>query len=169
MDPRLRPLWAMLDLNADLVLNCLDGLSEEDAAHRPGGTGNSIAFLVAHLTDTRHYLAALLGRPLANPLEAALASARGIGDVATLPSLVTLREAWSAVARHLAALGPELGPAELEARVPQRLPGSDGTVLETVAFLVQHDSYHLGQIALLRRRLGHPAMSYARRGTGGRT
>jgi uncharacterized damage-inducible protein DinB len=33
--------------------------------------------------------------------------------------------------------------------------------LGLVAFLVQHDSYHLGQVAFLRRQLGHPAMSYA--------
>jgi uncharacterized damage-inducible protein DinB len=32
-----------------------------------------------------------------------------------------------------------------------------------IAFLVQHDSYHLGQIAFLRRQLGKPPMSYARR------
>jgi uncharacterized damage-inducible protein DinB len=31
-----------------------------------------------------------------------------------------------------------------------------------IAFLVQHDSYHLGQVAFLRRQLGKPPMSYAR-------
>jgi len=34
-----------------------------------------------------------------------------------------------------------------------------------IAFAVQHESYHLGQIALLRRALGHPPMSYRRRAT----
>jgi uncharacterized damage-inducible protein DinB len=29
-----------------------------------------------------------------------------------------------------------------------------------VTFLVQHESYHLGQIALLRRYAGLPAMKY---------
>jgi uncharacterized damage-inducible protein DinB len=28
--------------------------------------------------------------------------------------------------------------------------------------VVQHESYHLGQVALLRRLCGHPAMSYRR-------
>ena len=31
-----------------------------------------------------------------------------------------------------------------------------------IAFLAQHDSYHLGQMGFLRRQLGKPAMSYAR-------
>jgi uncharacterized damage-inducible protein DinB len=34
-----------------------------------------------------------------------------------------------------------------------------------IAFLVQHDSYHVGQMAFLRRQLGKAAMSY-RRGAG---
>jgi uncharacterized damage-inducible protein DinB len=28
-------------------------------------------------------------------------------------------------------------------------------------FMVQHDSYHLGQLSLLRKRAGLPAMSYS--------
>jgi uncharacterized damage-inducible protein DinB len=45
----------------------------------------------------------------------------------------------------------------------QALPGADGTVLGALAFLAQHESYHVGQVALLRRQLGLPAMSYALR------
>ena len=35
----------------------------------------------------------------------------------------------------------------------------DGTVLGELAYLVQHDSYHLGQVSLLRRQMGLPPMS----------
>lgn len=38
----------------------------------------------------------------------------------------------------------------------------DSTRLGLIAFLAQHDSYHLGQIAFLRRQFGKAAMSYAR-------
>jgi len=34
-----------------------------------------------------------------------------------------------------------------------------------LTFLVQHDSYHVGQMAFLRRQLGKSAMTY-RRGAG---
>ena len=95
MEPQVAPLRAILELNTDLLLNCLDGLSDEEARRRLEGGGNTIAFLAAHLTDTRHFLANRLGHPLANPL-------------------------------------------------------------------VQHDSYHIGQMGFLRRQLGKPAMAYAR-------
>jgi uncharacterized damage-inducible protein DinB len=166
MDTRLRPLWAMLELNTDLVLNCLDGLSEADGAARPGG-GNSIAFLVAHLVDTRHFLAAHLGEPAPNPLAPLLADARSVDDLPQLPRLDELAAAWRAVSAHLATVGPRVSAATLDAPGPQRLPGTDGSRLEGVAFLVQHDSYHIGQIAMLRRRLGYPAMRYDRRSRRG--
>ena len=31
-----------------------------------------------------------------------------------------------------------------------------------IAFLVQHDAYHIGQVAFLRRQLGRPAMAHTR-------
>jgi uncharacterized damage-inducible protein DinB len=42
-------------------------------------------------------------------------------------------------------------------------PLGDTTQLGMIAFLVQHDSYHLGQVAFLRRQPGRPAMGYSRR------
>src|SRR5262245_55254190 len=81
MEPEVAPLHAILKLNTDLLLNCLDGMTEEDARRQLEGGGNSIAFLAAHLTDTRHFLANRLGHPLANPLSRYLAAARGIEDI----------------------------------------------------------------------------------------
>ena len=52
--------------------------------------------------------------------------------------------------------------AELSESNVHRFPLGDSTRLGLIAFLVQHDSYHLGQIAFLRRQLAKPAMSYAR-------
>jgi uncharacterized damage-inducible protein DinB len=153
--------WSRLfALNADLLLNTLDGLSEEQANSAVVPEGNTIAFLVAHVTDSRHYLATLLGHPLPNPLEASLAGARSLAEVRTMPALATLRAAWVAVSRHLEAVLGSCDRARLEQPTAQRLPGSDGTLDGAVAFLLQHDSYHLGQIAMLRRHHGLPAMSY---------
>ena len=39
-------------------------------------------------------------------------------------------------------------------------PLANGTLLGTLTFLVQHDSYHLGQLSLLRKYCGLPAMRY---------
>jgi uncharacterized damage-inducible protein DinB len=161
MEAAVAPLASILELNTDLLLNCLTDLSEPEAQARLPGGGNSITFLAAHLTDTRHYLVTQLGSPLDNPLASCVADARGFDDIRTWPSLAELRNSWLAVSRHLRHVLDSLGHRELTRMISHRL-SLDGTQLGLIAFLTQHDAYHLGQIAFLRRQLGKPAMVYTR-------
>jgi len=164
MEPQLAPLAAILDLNTDLLLNTLDGLEDEDVRIRLPGGGNSLAFLAAHLTDSRHFLADRIGHPLANPLAPYLAEARTIEDITAWPSLGELCDAWCAVSAHVQMALERMAGADLAQANAVRFPLADGTQLGMITFLVQHDSYHLGQMAFLRRQLGKPAMSYRRGG-----
>jgi uncharacterized damage-inducible protein DinB len=160
MDPRIAPLADLLRLNTRLLRNCIDGLSDAQASARPVPEANSVAFLVAHLTDARHTLLALLGGSAENPLASYLADARGIDDVRHLPPLAELVLAWQHVAAELDAHLAGVSSGRLDAPAAQRFPVEDGSVLGALAFLVQHDSYHVGQLALLRRAHGLPAMRY---------
>jgi uncharacterized damage-inducible protein DinB len=162
MDPRLAPLAAIYDLNTDLLLNCLDGLSDAEGRERLAGGGNSITFLAAHLTDSRHFLAARVGHPLDNPMAPYLEGARGFEEVRAWPALEQVRSAWRSVSTHLQRTLASLAPEQLSRRHAHRFPLGDSTQLGLIAFLAQHDAYHLGQVAFLRRQLGRPAMSYAR-------
>jgi len=157
------PFTRLLALNTDLLLNATDGLGNDEATRRVLPHVNSVAFLVAHLTDMRHYLAAVAGHAGENPLTPLLQSAKSADDIAAWPPIETLRGWWVAAGDHLATVLPGLGDEQLAARMARPLPGGDPTLLGGIAFAVQHESYHLGQIALLRRALGHPAMSYRRR------
>ena len=163
MEPAVQPLSAIFDLNTDLLRNCCEGLSDADANRRLADGGNSVAFLAAHLTDARHVLAARLGAPLANPLSPILDIASGIDDIAALPPLAEILEAWEAIAVHLSGVLDRLTADELARDLPHRFPIAGQTPLGVIAFLVQHDSYHVGQLAFLRRQLGRGGMSYARR------
>lgn len=54
---------------------------------------NSMAFLIAHLTDARHTLLTLMGGAADNPLAPYLASAQRIEDVPMLPPWSQLLDA----------------------------------------------------------------------------
>jgi uncharacterized damage-inducible protein DinB len=161
METAVAPLASIFELNTDLLLNCLAGLSETEAQARLPGGGNSLAFLAAHLTDTRHVLVERLGSPLANPLAGYLADARGIDDIRSWPSLAEIRSAWIAVSSHVGHVLASMSHEEVTQGIAHRL-SLDGTRLGLIAFLAQHDAYHVGQMAFVRRQLGKPAMSYAR-------
>jgi len=74
--------------------------------------------------------------------------------------LDVVRGAWSAVSAELDVTVLGAGSGDLDAPVDARFPGVDRTRLGALTFLVQHDSYHIGQLALLRKPAGLSAMSY---------
>jgi uncharacterized damage-inducible protein DinB len=163
MDSRAAGFARLLRLNRRLLLNCLDGVSDDQAAARVIPGVNSMSFIVAHMIDARHALLGLLGASMENPVHAVLGDARSIEDIAEMPPLAMLVAAWQAVDDALGMRLTDIDSPSLDAPAPQRYPGGDGSVLGALAFLVQHDSYHLGQLALLRRAHGLPAMRYSSR------
>src|SRR5919112_3009385 len=123
MDPQVAPLAAIYELNTDLLLNCLDGLTDAEAQRRLEAGGNSVTFLASHLTDSRHFLLARLGRPAPNPLARYLSDVRSIDDIREWPSLSEIRQAWLAVSEQLQSALGELTPRELAEPNIHRFPG----------------------------------------------
>jgi uncharacterized damage-inducible protein DinB len=160
MDPRAEPLAAILRLNTRLFLNCLDGVTDDTGRVRHANGVNSATFIAAHVTDSRFFILRTLGGALENPLSTFLDKAKSIDEISDWPALDLVRTAWKDVS---AALDTHLTAAkadDLSAAVEVRFPGVERTRFGALTFLVQHDSYHLGQLALLRKPAGLPAMSY---------
>ena len=160
LDARLAPLYEIFKLNSRLFLNCLDGLTDERAAWRANDDVNSAAFIALHLTDSRHFIARLMGLTLDNPFAAITKDRRSIAEMKSLPALEEVRAEWKKVTGEIRARMGQLDAAALEKPSGSKLPVEDGSLLGVLTFLMQHDSYHIGQLSLLRKQLGLPAMSY---------
>lgn len=161
MNAMIAPLHAILEMNTRLLVNCLREVDEATARRRLQGRSNNMAFLAAHLLDARVFLATYLGLEMESPLPPEMQEARGIDDVSEFPTLDSIRGTWSEVWEALDARMRTVTEEELLAWSPRTFPIPDPTVRGGVAFLTQHDSYHLGQLALLRRTFGYEAMEYA--------
>ena len=124
MDPRVAPLAGIFELNTDLLLNCLDGLSQDEAQRRLDGGGNSVIFLAAHLTDTRHFLLGRLGHPRTNPLSRYLADAQSVEDIGEWPTLDEVRDLAEqlAGALELARASSRMAADQLQAPAPAPSP-----------------------------------------------
>ena len=161
LSPRAASLGALLRLNTHLLSNCFDEVTDDQAARRVVPQVNSMAFIAAHLIDTRYVLLELLGGHGDNPVRRLLANARSIDDVIGLPAPPELLSAWHQVAAAIEERLASVDDAALDAPSGRRFPGGDPSTLGALAFLVQHDSYHIGQLAMLRRVHGLPAMRYS--------
>jgi hypothetical protein len=160
VDPRLQGLAAQLALHSKLFLNCLEGVTDDAAALRAGGTTNNMAFIAAHVVDSRHWMARAVGLAIENPFAARLDGVRGIEELTDCPTVDEARHAWRAIAQPLEAHLQTLDASLLDRPSPMRFPIADRSMVGTIAFLLHHEAYHIGQLALLRRYTGSPAMSY---------
>ncbi len=161
MHPSVKPLNEILDLNTRLFRNCLSGLDAEQAAQRLGDTTNNIVFIAVHTLDARYYLARYLGAEIVHPFKEAWSKVKSVEDLTDPPDLAVISAAWAEVSEAIAERLDVLTEADLAAESKQKFPVADGTVLGGAAFLLQHDSYHLGQLGLLRKHWTSESMSYS--------
>ena len=160
MEARLAPLYAIFKLNSHLFLNTLVDMDDDQASWRPTEQTNSAAYVALHLVDTRYYMATHVGLTLVNPFAAMLKDARSIRDLRTLPRLEDVRGAWKHVTGETRVRLGQLTTAHLDVKSSAKLPIDEDSTLDMVSFLMQHESYHIGQLGLLRKQMGLPAMSY---------
>ena len=160
MDVQLEPLADIFRVNTGLLKNCLDGIDDATATRRPNDDTNSMAFVAAHLVDARYFLAKQLEIEVGEPFGGRMKDARSIVDISSLPAVAEIVQTWVKVSRLLGERFDDLEADELEAATEQTFPGGDPRLIGAIAFLLQHESYHIGQLGFIRRFFGHDAMSY---------
>jgi len=147
----------------------LEGISEEEGLHRSAGNGNHLRWLAGHLLISRFALAKNLGfqeaelpftdlytiRNMPPP------NAKALDPEFDYPTLADIRERWERytvyILEHLGNMTEERANAEM----PLKLPIGGGTVLHLFAFVASHEAYHIGQMSMLRKELGHKPMTLA--------
>lgn len=160
MERALSPVYEIFKLNSRLYLNCLADMDEDQARWRPTDATNSAAFVALHLLDSRYAIARLIGLERISPFAAMTEGKRSINEMEAMPSLAEMKEAWKAVTGEMRERMKELTTDDLNRDTGTKAPIEDRTLLSVLAFYFQHDSFHLGQLALLRKQMGLQPMSY---------
>ena len=163
MNCQVMGLLEILRLNTQLFKRCMDGLSDETARMRPNPESYSAAFLAAHLVDSRHCLARMLGEEKPNRLHDARQTVATVVERQNEPPLAEIIRAWQEVSRSLGRRLTSLTAADLKSPSAERFPVEDGSLFGSIVFLLHHESYHIGQLALVRKYFGVGAVRYGHR------
>lgn len=161
MIPYIAPLHAIITLNTGLVRNAVDGIDDDASRTRPLDGANSVAYLLAHIIGSRFLMARTAGAaPVDNPIDAYITPRTPIDAVTSWPTMVELLAAWTAASTSLESAMAALTADGAAQMTEFKLPVADRSVGGILAFFTQHDSYHLGQLSMLRKHLTGSAMSY---------
>lgn len=133
-------------------------ISHAESLERPVKDGSCVNWIVGHLLSSRNAALALLGLPPVRPAEELAGYARGSGPLTDPSRAIDLEELLSDFAKAQDRIVQALGrtrPEQLAAPLPEDMnPFQLDNVGEMLAGLVFHESYHVGQVGLLRRALG---------------
>lgn len=124
------------------LLHCVERMSEEDLWWRPNDVSNSVGNLVLHLCgNIRQWIVASIGGGKFQRDRDSEFAARG--PIAKVELLANVKQAMSEVDAVLA----NLDPGGLLNRLT--IQKYDVSTLQTVYHVVEHFSYHLGQILFI--------------------
>jgi len=143
----------MFKTNTGLVTKAAEGIPVEQWLRKPGDDSNHLLWVVGHLVVSRGYILKTLGAEWSLAWAPLFARGAKPGEDSAYPAAEEVMKAWSDVSGRLAAVLSEV-PAEVLAK-PRDKPTFDGKVGGFIAFLAFHETYHVGQVAYLRKWLGH--------------
>lgn len=157
MHPEIRTTIAAFDFDTVLVRLGLEDVDRQQATLRLPGGFVSIAWLAGHLLAGRHNVGRLAGLDLADPWKEQFGTDSECTDGRDYPAIETMATAWSELAGPLRARLVELDGEALAAESSAG-PATDQTVRGALAFWTWHETYHVGQLGLIRARMGLPTL-----------
>jgi uncharacterized damage-inducible protein DinB len=145
--------------NERLFIGALAGLAGDDWLRRAAEGASHAYWILGHIARTRRGLLRGLGVEVAEaPWEAAFARGTRPGSVLD-PEPEALQKDFLDSGRRIAVRLAAMSREEAAAPFGRTLPDGSSTREGAAQFLLRHESYHLGQLGLLRRVCGKPGVA----------
>jgi uncharacterized damage-inducible protein DinB len=156
----LRSILLQYDLHSRVFRNAFEGISEEESEMRPNDHTNHMKYLAGHLASLRYNLLKFGGNTVENPFGRIFTHNNPLDPEAAYPPLTKIMEMWENTSVHLRKILTSLDQNMLDSPAYFNPPLADDTTFGLLTFLMHHEAYHIGQLGILRRYLGKPAIDF---------
>ena len=157
--PVLAPIALQLKYNAGLIKSALDGLTPTDLWHRPTDRSNPMLWIFGHIVATRAELARLLGERIDTGWGDKFARGTRVDAADQYPRVQEIERVNRDIVERLKAKFAALTDEELAGPpADAHLPGVK-TLADQIAGYAFHESYHVGQMAYVRKALGQSGVA----------
>jgi uncharacterized protein YndB with AHSA1/START domain len=156
--PAILPLAFIFAANDSLADRSFQGVAEDDVWKRPTPQSNPMLWLFGHMVNTRAQLLKILGDDFDAGWGDVFARGAALQDAAGYPSRDRIAAASREVNTRLYAKLGALAEADVSRPATRSFTNAVQTVGDQIAFLAMHDTYHVGQLAYVRKALGLPGV-----------
>lgn len=157
----IKPLHIIFKLNTKLFLNSLSNIDEDLGKKLLNKKTNNISFIAIHLLDARYFLCRYLGLKTDNPFQEQLKDVNSIEEMTINPKLDEIKNHWIKLSQRMENKITDLSGEVLKKKSEIDFPIDENSILGAISFLLQHESFHIGQIGFLRKSFGLAPMSYS--------
>ena len=156
--PAIKPVAFIFANNDSLADRSFLGVKPEDVWKRPTPQTNSMLWIFAHMVATRARILGVFGEPYETGWGEMFGRGAELQDPSTYPTREQIAEAGREVNARLFAKLAAVTDADLAREAKGPRPPSAVTVGDQLAFFALHESYHVGQLAYVRKALGLPGV-----------
>ena len=156
--PSIKPVAFILAGNDSVADRAFIGVKPEDLWKRPTPQNNSMLWIYAHMATVRARMLNVLGDAYDPGLGDTFGRGAQVQDSESYPTREKIIEVSREVNARLFAKLAMVGEADLSRKATGPMPPSVQTVGDQLAFFALHDSYHVGQLAYVRKALGLPGV-----------
>ena len=154
---------AQFQLQADWFFSVLKDISDEESNERSGDHTNPMKWIAGHLLSCRMTVIQILTGT--NP-DASYQAMFGKGTKwapgAEYPTIEHITQHWIKVAQELVDLLKNVKNETWQSLAPFQTSIPDGSLAGLLAYFAMHESYHIGQLSVLRKSQGKSAMYMGR-------
>ena len=140
-------------INTDLFKKTIQGIPSARLLARPADDSNHLLWIAGHVVVHRARVLKLLGQEWSAPWEQLFVRGAKLAEDGLYPGIDEVGQVWDDVSGRLAITLVDASPEALAAPVSKGMT-LDGKISGQISFLALHESYHVGQMAYLRKWLG---------------
>jgi len=156
--PAVKPVAFIFASNDSLAERSFQGVAEGDLWRRPTPQSNPMLWIFGHMVSTRVNMLKLLGDDYDPGWGDVFGRGAALQDTAGYPTREKINEISREVNARLYARLGALTDADVSRPATRAFMSAVQTLGDQVSFLAMHDTYHVGQLAYVRKALGLPGV-----------
>ena len=156
----INTLLSLYNWHSKIFNNALEGISEKDAENRLNSKANHIKWIAGSLVHQRFELGKLFGLEMQDAGFGLFRDFKSIIEDAEYPTLATYQSDWEKISAVLADKLANISAEQYNGPDPFQMPGGDYKFSDSISFMIDRESYCIGQLGLFRRLLGYDAIKF---------